>query len=244
MSKKKEPLYKRIVIKLSGEALSGSGRFGIDPAVIEYMAQEIGSVLGLGVQVGIVIGGGNIYRGKALFKAGLSLVTGDHIGMLATLINSLAIRDIFERNNINTSVLSALPLSGVVDLYDRRKAIRKLETGEVVIFAAGTGNPFVTTDSALSLRGVEVNADLLLKATKVDGVYSADPVKDPTAKRYASLSYTEALKHELAVMDIAAFSQCRDHNMLLRVFDIHKAGTLLKIVLGEDEGTLVHNDVD
>jgi len=241
MSTKTQPVYRRIVIKLSGEALAGKSQFGIDPAVIEYMAGEIASVLKLGVQVGIVIGGGNIYRGKALFEAGLSQVTGDHIGMLATLINSLAIRDIFERNNITTSIMSALPLSGVIDVYDHREAVRKLEAGEVVIFGAGTGNPFVTTDSALSLRGIEVKADLLLKATKVDGVYSADPIKDPTAKRYAKLTYTQALQQELAVMDIAAFSQCRDHNMLLRVFNIHKAGALQKIILGGDEGTMVHN---
>ena len=234
-----EPQYKRILLKLSGEALAGNSDFGIDPKVIEYIAAEIASVRELGVQIGIVIGGGNLFRGAELFKVGLGRITGDHMGTVATVINALAIRDIFERSGMHTNIMSAIPMSGIVDHYDRRKAIDSLEEGKLVIFAAGTGNPLFTTDSALSLRGIEIEADLLLKATKVDGIYSADPVTDPTAKRYDSLTYDEALKRELAVMDIAAFSQCRDYDMLLRVFNVHKAGALRRIILGEDEGTLV-----
>lgn len=234
-----QPVYKRILLKLSGEALAGNSDFGIDPKVIEYIAAEIASVRELDVQVGIVIGGGNLFRGAELFKAGLGRITGDHMGTVATVINALAMRDIFERDGMHTNIMSAIPMSGIVDHYDRRKAIDSLEEGKLVIFAAGTGNPLFTTDSALSLRGIEIDADLLLKATKVDGVYSADPVTDPTAKRYDSLTYDEALKRELAVMDITAFSQCRDYNMLLRVFNVHKAGALRRIILGEDEGTLV-----
>ncbi len=219
----------------------GKTKFGIDPEVIEYIGGEIADVLGLDVQVGVVIGGGNFFRGKALFKAGLDRITGDNMGTIATLINALAMRDIFERNNMPALIMSAIPMSGIVEHYDRRRAIRKLEAGNVVIFAAGTGNPLVTTDSALSLRGIEVEADILLKATNVDGIYSADPTSDPKAKRYKHLTYREVLEKELAVMDLAAFSQCRDYNMVLRVFNLHKKGALLRIVLGEDEGTLVKN---
>ncbi|MCK4869907.1 MAG: UMP kinase [Gammaproteobacteria bacterium] len=231
--------YRRILLKISGEALMGNSKHGIDPAVIKYITQEVASVLALGVQIGIVIGGGNFFRGKALFEAGLGLVTGDNMGTLATVINALAMRDIFEGNDIATVIMSAIPMSGIVDHFDRRRAVRALEEGNVVLFAAGTGNPLVTTDSALSLRGVEVEADLLLKATNVDGIYSSDPQKDPSAKRYQRLTYQEVLEKELAVMDLAAFCQARDHNMLLRVFNLRKAGALLNIVVGKDEGTLV-----
>ncbi len=241
MTNNKKPIYKRILLKLSGEALMGSSKFGIDPTVIEYIGEEIASVLGLGVQVGVVIGGGNFFRGKALFKAGLDRITGDNMGTIATLINALAMRDIFERNNMPALIMSAIPMTSIVEPYDRRRAIRKLEGGDVVIFAAGTGNPLVTTDSALSLRGVEIEADILLKATNVDGIYSADPIHDPNAKRYKKLTYREVLEKELAVMDLAAFTQCRDYNMVLRVFTLHKSGALLNIVLGEDEGTIVTN---
>jgi uridylate kinase len=241
MTNDKKPVYKRVLLKLSGEALVGKTKFGIDPEVVEYIGGEISDILSLDVQVGVVIGGGNFFRGKALFKAGLDRITGDNMGTIATLINALAMRDIFERNNIPALIMSAIPMSGIVEHYDRRRAIRKLEGGNVVIFAAGTGNPLVTTDSALSLRGIEVEADILLKATNVDGIYSADPTHDPKAKRYKSLTYREVLEKELAVMDLAAFSQCRDYNMVLRVFNLRKKGALLRIILGEDEGTIVKN---
>jgi uridylate kinase len=233
------PIYKRIVLKISGEALVGSGKFGIDLDIIKYLADELSPVLELGTQVAIVVGGGNFFRGGALIKAGVDRITGDNMGMVGTIINALAMRDMFERNNIAATVMSAVPLVGIIDAFDYRKAIRKLEKGRVVIFAAGTGNPLVTTDSALSLRGIQIKADLLLKATNVDGVYTADPAKHKNAKRYSHLTYREVVEKELAVMDLAAFTQCRDHKMTLRVFNLRKAGALLRIILGEDEGTLV-----
>lgn len=232
-------MYKRILLKISGEALQGNSSFGIDPKVIGYIAEEIETILSAGIQVGIVIGGGNFFRGATLFDAGLERVTGDHIGILGTMINALAMRDIFERNNIKTRIMSAVPLGGIIDIYDRRRAIYKLEEGKVVIFAGGTGNPLVTTDSALSLRGIELKADLLLKATNVDGIYDSDPRKNPNAVRYKKLTYKEVLEKELAVMDLAAFSQCRDYKMVLRVFNLYKAGALRRIIIGEDEGTIV-----
>ncbi|GAA4096242.1 UMP kinase [Zhongshania borealis] len=231
--------YKRILLKLSGEALMGSLGFGIDPKVLDRMALEVGQLVGIGVQVGLVVGGGNLFRGAALQTAGLDRVTGDHMGMLATVMNALALRDALERSNIKSSVMSAIPMSGVVDHYDRRKAIRALTRGEVVIFAAGTGNPFFTTDSAAVLRGIEVDADLVLKATKVDGVYSADPMLDPDAEKYDYLSYDEVLDKKLEVMDLTAICLCRDHNMPLRVFAMEQQGALLNIVVGGEEGTLV-----
>ena len=231
--------YKRILLKLSGEALMGSESFGIDPKVLDRMSLEIGQLIGLGVQVGLVIGGGNLFRGAALQRAGLDRVTGDHMGMLATVMNALAMRDALERAGIASRVMSSIPMSGVVDHYDRRKAMRALERGEVVIFAAGTGNPFFTTDSAACLRGIEVNAELVLKATKVDGVYSADPMKDPNATKYDKLSYDAVLDKKLEVMDLTAICLCRDHNMPLRVFAMEKTGALLNIVNGGDEGTLI-----
>ncbi len=231
--------YKRILLKLSGEALMGQLGFGIDPKVLDRMALEVGQLVGIGVQVGLVVGGGNLFRGAALQTAGLDRVTGDHMGMLATLMNALAMRDALERSNIKSSVMSAIPMSGVVDHYDRRKAIRALSRGEVVIFAAGTGNPFFTTDSAACLRGIEVDADLVLKATKVDGVYSADPMIDPEAQKYDHLGYDEVLDKKLAVMDLTAICLCRDHNMPLRVFAMEQQGALLNIVVGGNEGTLV-----
>ena len=231
--------FKRILLKLSGEALMGDEGFGIDPKVLDRMALEIGQLIGIGVQVGLVIGGGNLFRGAALQKAGLDRVTGDHMGMLATVMNALAMRDALERSNISSRVMSSIPMSGVVDHYDRRKAMRALERSEVVIFSAGTGNPFFTTDSAACLRGIEVNAELVLKATKVDGVYTADPMKDPTATKYDQLSYDEVLDKKLGVMDLTAICLCRDHNMPLRVFAMEEAGALLRIVNGGNEGTLV-----
>ncbi len=231
--------YKRILLKLSGEQLMGEEGFGIDPKVLDKMALEIGQLVGIGVQVGLVIGGGNLFRGAALHRAGLDRVTGDHMGMLATVMNALAMRDALERSNISSNVMSAIPMSGVVEHYDRRRAIRLLEDGEVVIFSAGTGNPFFTTDSAACLRGIEVEAEIVLKATKVDGVYSADPVKDPTATRYSELDYDRVLAEKLQVMDLTAICLCQDHEMPVRVFQMDKTGALLNIVVGGDEGTLI-----
>jgi uridylate kinase len=231
--------YKRILLKLSGEALTGNESFGIDPRVLDSMALAIGQLVGIGVQVGLVVGGGNLFRGAALQQAGLDRVTGDHMGMLATVMNALAMRDALERSNIATQAMSAIPMTGVVDHYDRRKAIRALNNGDVVIFSAGTGNPFFTTDSAASLRAIETGADLVLKATKVDGVYSADPVKVPDAIKYDRLTYDEVLEKKLEVMDLTAICLCRDHNMPVRVFEMEKPGALLNIVRGGDEGTLI-----
>ena len=236
--------YKRILLKLSGEQLMGDEGFGIDPRVLDKMALEIGQLVGIGVQVGLVIGGGNLFRGAALSQAGLDRVTGDHMGMLATVMNALAMRDALERSNISSTVMSAISMTGVTDHYDRRKAMRLLENNEVVIFSAGTGNPFFTTDSAACLRGIEVGAELVLKATKVDGVYTADPMKDPSAKRYDKLSYDKVLSDKLGVMDLTAICLCRDHNMPVRVFKMDKAGALLNIVVGKEEGTLIEEAVD
>ncbi|AYN95444.1 MULTISPECIES: UMP kinase [Pseudomonas] len=235
----RQPRYKRILLKLSGEALMGSEDFGIDPKVLDRMSLEIGQLVGIGVQVGLVIGGGNLFRGAALSAAGMDRVTGDHMGMLATVMNALAMRDSLERSNIPATVMSAISMVGVTDQYDRRKAMRQLQNGEVVIFSAGTGNPFFTTDSAACLRAIEVEADLVLKATKVDGVYTADPFKDPNAERFDRLTYDEVLDRKLGVMDLTAICLCRDHKMPLRVFNMNKSGALLNIVVGGGEGTLI-----
>ncbi len=245
MTSGKDRKYKRILLKLSGEELMGQEGFGIDPKVLDKMALEIGQLVGIGVQVGLVVGGGNLFRGAALSAAGLDRVSGDHMGMLATVMNGLALRDALERSNIQSHVMSAIPMSGVVEHYDRRRAIRYLEQGEVVIFAAGTGNPFFTTDSAACLRGIEVNAELVLKATKVDGVYDMDPMKNSNAKMYERLTYDEALDKKLGVMDLTAICLCREHNMPVRVFRMSKVGALLNIVVGGNEGTLMiekHSD--
>ncbi len=218
----------------------GDEAFGIDPKVLDRMALEIGQLIGIGVQVGLVIGGGNLFRGAALSAAGMDRVTGDHMGMLATVMNALAMRDALERSNIATRVMSAIPMSGVVDHYDRRAALRFLSGGDVVIFSAGTGNPFFTTDSAACLRGIEVDVDVVIKATKVDGIYDSDPVKNPEAVKYDSLSYDEVLDRKLGVMDLTAICLVRDHQMPLRVFNMNKPGALLNLVLGGSEGTLVY----
>jgi len=233
------PIYRRVLIKLSGEALMGKGHSGIDPTVLDRLAKEVFEIVQLGVQVAIVIGGGNLFRGAELSKVGLNRITGDYMGMLGTLMNALALRDAFEMANMPSRILSAIAMTGVVDYYDRRKAIHHLQQGRVVIFAAGTGNPLVTTDSAASLRGIEIAADAILKATNVNGIYSADPQKDPHATLYHHLTYKEALEKELAVMDLAAFCQCRDHQVTLRVFNINKPGALLRVIVGESEGTIV-----
>ncbi len=234
-----QPRYNRVLLKLSGEALVGDHDFGIDPRVLDRMALDIGSLIGIGVQVGLVIGGGNLFRGAALNAAGMDRVTGDHMGMLATVMNGLAMRDALERSNIRTRVMSAIPMSGIVEHYDRRRAVRDLKDGDVVIFCAGTGNPFFTTDSAACLRGIEIEADAVLKATKVDGVYSADPYKDSTAVKYDRLTYDEVLDKKLGVMDLTAICLARDHNMPLRVFDMNRPGALTRIVTGGSEGTLI-----
>ncbi|MEX1031976.1 MAG: UMP kinase [Cellvibrionaceae bacterium] len=239
MPQTRDKKYKRILLKLSGEELMGAEGFGIDPKVLDKMALEIGQLVGIGVQVGLVIGGGNLFRGAALNAAGLDRVTGDHMGMLATVMNALAMRDALERSNISSRVMSAIPMSGIVEHYDRRQAIRFLTNGDVVIFAAGTGNPFFTTDSAACLRGIEVEVDIVLKATKVDGVYTADPMKDKNASRFDRLTYDEVLDKKLAVMDLTAICLCREHNMPVRVFKMNKAGALLNIIVGADEGTLI-----
>jgi uridylate kinase len=236
---KATPKYQRILLKLSGEALGGGSGVGIDPQVLDRMALEIGNLVGIGVQVGLVVGGGNLFRGAELHAAGLDRVTGDHMGMLATVMNALAMRDALERARIHTVVMSSIPMSGVVEHYDRRIAIRHLEEGNVVIFSAGTGNPFFTTDSAACLRGIEIDADVVLKATKVDGVYSADPVIDKSATRYDELTYDEVLEKQLGVMDLTAICLARDHNMPLRVFSMEATGALRNAVVGEDEGTQI-----
>ncbi len=235
--------YKRILLKLSGEELVGDETFGIDPRVLDRTAREIGQLVGIGVQVGLVIGGGNLFRGAALNAAGMDRVTGDQMGMLATVMNSLAMRDALDRNGITARVMSAIPVDGVVEHYDRRRAIGYLSAGEVVIFSAGTGNPLFTTDSAACLRGIEINAELVLKATKVDGVYSADPLKAPDAKRFKRLTYDQVLEKKLEVMDLTAICLCREHGMPVRVFRMSKPGALLDIMIGGDEGTLIEEGV-
>lgn len=233
------PIYKRILLKLSGEALMGEGEYGIDTGVLARIAGEIGELRQLGVEVGMVIGGGNLFRGEGLAKAGMDRVTADHMGMLATVMNSLAMQDTLERVGVFTRVMSAVRVNQVCEDYIRRRAIRHLEKGRVVIFAAGTGNPFFTTDSAASLRAIEINAEVMLKATKVDGVYSADPHKDPTAVRYTQLTYDEVLARKLQVMDATAIVLCREHAMPLKVFNINRHGDLVRVICGEAIGTVV-----
>ena len=235
-----QPAYKRILLKLSGEALMGDMDYGISPEVMSRLAQEIKEVIDLGVQVAVVVGGGNIFRGEGLARADMDRVTGDQMGMLATVINALAIQDAVERIGLSARVQSAIRINEVCEDYIRRRAIRHLERSRVVVFAAGTGNPFFTTDSAAALRAIEINADLLLKATKVDGVYTADPHKDAQAKRYDTLTYDEALDRRLGVMDQTALVLCRDNKIKLRVYDMFRPGALMRIVTGDTSiGTLV-----
>lgn len=239
VNKDRNAKYKRILLKLSGEALMGELDFGIDPKVLDRMALEIGQLVGIGVQVGLVIGGGNLFRGAALNAAGMERVTGDHMGMLATVMNGLAMRDSLERASIRSRVMSAIPMSGVVEHYDRRAAMRYLSSGDVVIFSAGTGNPFFTTDSAACLRGIEIDADVVIKATKVDGVYDSDPVTNPDAVKYDRLDYDSVIEQKLGVMDLTAVCLVRDHEMPVRVFDMTKPGALLNLVMGGKEGTVI-----
>ena len=234
------PAYKRILLKLSGEALMGDDAFGINRATIARMVDEIAEVTRLGVQVAVVIGGGNIFRGVAGGAVGMDRATADYMGMLATVMNSLALADTMEKAGLVARVMSAIAIEQVVEPYVRPKALQYLEEGKVVVFAAGTGNPFFTTDTAAALRGAEIGAEIVLKATKVDGVYSADPNKDPSATRYPSISFDEAMAKNLQVMDATAFALCRDQNLPVKVFSIFKAGALRNVVLGGDEGTLVH----
>ena len=234
--------YQRILLKLSGEALMGQGSHGIDPDVIQRLAAEISAVVKQGVQLGLVIGGGNILRGAGLAAQGMNRVTGDHMGMLATVINALAMQDALEKCGTVCRVMSALTMNQVCEAYTNRQAIEHLEEGRVVIFAAGTGNPFFTTDSAASLRAIEIRADIMLKATKVDGVYSADPVTHPDATLYQRISYDAALTQKLGVMDATALVLCSENNMPLRVFNVFEPGQLGRIVDGQDIGTLVHQE--
>ena len=233
--------YKRVLVKLSGEALMGSGEYGIDPVIIKRIAFEIQEILTLGVEVAVVIGGGNIFRGAGLARAGMDRVTGDHMGMLATVMNCLAMQDALEAIGTHARVMSAIRINEVCEEYIRRRAVRHLEKGRVVLFAAGTGNPFFTTDTAASLRAIEIGAGLLIKATKVDGIYSADPVKDPSAVRYPTLTFDRVLDERLNVMDATAIVMCRDNNVPLQVFNLGNAGDLLRIVQGETIGTVVRN---
>ncbi len=236
------PAYRRVLLKLSGEALMGNTSYGIDPQVLARMASEIREIAQLGVQIGLVIGGGNIFRGAGLTASGIDRVSADYMGMLATVMNALAMQDALQKADVHARVMSAIRIDAVCEDYIRRRAISHLEKGRVVLFAAGTGNPFFTTDSAASLRAIEINADLMIKATKVDGVYAADPVANPDAVRFSRLSYNEVLARQLGVMDTTAVVLCRDHNMPLRVLDMGKSGALLQAICGQDEGTLIHNE--
>ena len=234
-----QPAYARILLKLSGEALMGNDSFGINREMIDRIVGEVKEVSDLGVQVGVVIGGGNIFRGVSQGAAGMDRATADYMGMLATLMNALALQDAMRRAGLVSRVQSALSIEQVAEPYIRGKALRYLEENKVVIFAAGTGNPFFTTDTAAALRGREMGVDIVLKATKVDGVYTSDPKRDPSAKRYLTLTFDEAIVKNLKVMDATALALCRDQNMLLKVFSIFIPGALKRVVMGEDEGTLV-----
>jgi uridylate kinase len=236
-----KPVYKRILLKLSGEALQGDHLFGIDAKKLTRVTQELASVVSLGVQVAMVIGGGNLIRGADLCATGLDRVTADQMGMLSTVINGLALLDALERKGVPSTLMSAIAIPGLVDFYDRHKAKEELENGKLVIFVAGTGNPLVTTDSAAALRGIEIGADIVIKATKVDGVFAADPIKNPKAERYEQLAYDEVIEQRLGVMDLNAILLCREHSLPLRVFNMSKQGALLRIVTGENVGTLIQS---
>src|SRR5262245_33908863 len=231
--------YRRVLLKLSGEALMGSGSFGIDAEVVRVLSDELAAVHAMGIQLALVVGGGNIFRGVQAASKGMDRVSGDHMGMLATLINSLALQDQLEKRGVQTRVMSALEVRQVAEPFIRRRAIRHLEKGRVVLFGAGTGNPYFTTDSAAALRGLEIKADVLLKATRVDGVYSADPVKDPKAVRYAHVTYQEVLERGLRVMDAAAISLCQENKLPIVVFDIRQEGNIRRVIAGEPIGSIV-----
>jgi len=235
----REPKYRRILLKLSGEALAGNQGYGIDPDVISGIAAEVKEVIALGVQVALVIGGGNIFRGVAAASKGMDRASADYMGMLATVMNSLAMQDALEAQGVKTRVQSAIEMQEVAEPYIRRRAVRHLEKSRVVIFAAGTGNPYFTTDTAASLRAMEIGAEVILKATKVDGVYNADPVKDKNAVKYPSLTYLEVLKQGLEVMDATATSLCMDNNLPMIIFDLTARGNIRKVVMGDEIGTIV-----
>ena len=235
------PRYKRILVKLSGEALMGESDYGIDPVFLKRLAAEIAAVRNAGIEVALVVGGGNLFRGAGLARAGMDRVTADQMGMLATVMNSLALQDALESIGLYVRVMSAIRINEVCEDYIRRRAVRHLEKGRVTIFAAGTGNPFFTTDTAASLRAIEIEAQLLLKATKVDGVYDADPAADPQARRYERLRYDQVLDDRLNVMDATAIVLCRDHDLPMRVFNLNQADALVRAARGEDVGTLVTN---
>ncbi len=242
MNQEGQPAYKRILLKLSGEAFMGSQDYGVDPVVLDQVAQEVCDLSRLGVEVAVVIGGGNIFRGAGLAEGGMDRVTGDHMGMLATVINALALQDAIERNGHFCRVMSAIRINQVCEDYIRRRAVRHLEKGRIVVFAAGTGNPFFTTDSAASLRAIEIGAELMIKATKVDGVYDADPMKRSDARRFERLTFDEALERRLGVMDTTALVMCRDNNLPLRVMNMFAKGDLMRLVMGEPVGTLVERN--
>jgi uridylate kinase len=235
------PEYKRILLKLSGEALIGDHGYGIDPAVVASISSEIGNVQKLGVEIAVVIGGGNIFRGLSASEAGMDRTTADYMGMLATVMNALAMQDALEKRGVVTRVVSAIEMKELAEPYIRRRAVRHLEKGRVVIFAAGTGNPYFTTDTAASLRAMEIDADVILKGTKVDGVYDRDPMKDTKARRYTSVTYMEVIRKELRVMDTTAISLCMENNLPIIVFNIMKRGNVEKIVQGKRVGTTVRN---
>jgi uridylate kinase len=233
------PVYNRVLLKLSGEALMGDAPFGIDPAVTTQIAHEIGEIQGLGVQTGIVIGGGNLFRGLAASASGMDRATGDYMGMLATVINALALQDALEHHGVVTRVTSAIEMRAVAEPFIRRRAVRHLEKGRVVIFAAGTGNPYFTTDTAASLRAMEIKADVLLKATKVDGIYTADPVTNPEAEKYDGISYLQVLERGLKVMDATAISLCMDNKLPIVVFNLRTPGNMRRVIMGDPVGTTV-----
>jgi uridylate kinase len=234
-----KPVYKRVLLKLSGESLMGQNSFGLDPVVIEQYAQEVKSIVKSGVEVAIVIGGGNIYRGMNESETGIERAHGDYMGMLATVINGMAMQAMLEKLGVYTRLMSALKMEGVAEAYIRRRAIRHLEKGRVVIFGAGTGNPYFTTDTAGSLRAVEIGADIILKGTRVNGVYTADPEKDPTATKFDTISYRECIDRNLKIMDMTAFTLCQENNLPIIVFDMNEPGNLQRVVMGEKVGTLV-----
>jgi uridylate kinase len=233
------PLYKRVLLKLSGEALMGDQQFGVDPAVVTRIARDVGELQGLGVETAIVIGGGNIFRGLAASARGMDRATADYMGMLATVINGLALQDGLEQQNVHTRVVTAIEMRAVAEPFIRRRAIRHLEKGRVVIFAAGTGNPYFTTDTAAALRAMEIKADVILKGTKVDGIYSADPMLDKTATKFTSISYLQVLERQLRVMDTTAISLCMDNNLPIVVFNLRQPGSIRQVVMGEQVGTTV-----
>ncbi len=239
MTAKPEPVYRRVLLKLSGEALLGNEDYGVDPETLRRIARDLAEIRAMGTEVAVVIGGGNIFRGAGLAQAGMDRVTGDHIGMLATIINALAMQDALERMGQFCRVMSAVQIHQVCEDYIRRRAVRHLEKGRIVVFAAGTGNPFFTTDSAASLRAIEIGADVMLKGTKVDGIFDSDPVNDPGAQRFERITYDQVFTQNLAVMDATAVVMCRDNDIPLRVFNLNNEGDLIRVVRGENVGTAV-----